>query len=95
MLLIAISATQFACEVRGKKLPFDTNKLRRMTAQANEVSKRVFQGYREQSALLKVDFNEEEELLKLDQINHFSPHNNNTVDSGNMVGPRDILIKEL
>ena len=42
LLLIAISATQFACEVRGRKLPLDTNKLRRMTVQANDVSKRVF-----------------------------------------------------
>ena len=82
LLLIVISATQFACEVRGRKLPFDTNKLRRMTKQANEVSKKVFQGYQEQSALLKFDCEGEEELLKLDSINHFSPHNNITVDSG-------------
>ena len=42
LLLIVLSAAQFVCEVRGRPLPLDTNKLRHMTVKANEVSKRVF-----------------------------------------------------
>lgn len=56
LIIIALSSRQLCYELKSRKLPLDTVKLRLMTTQARNMAVRVFSQYREESALLKVSY---------------------------------------
>ena len=51
-MLTVLSARQLCYELKSRKLPLDTSKLKQMTVQAKKLANKVFMQFREESALL-------------------------------------------
>jgi len=66
-----------------------------MTAQSKEIATLIFTGYKEQTALLSVDYKDEEDLL-LDKLENDNERRSesNSFNSTKKIGARDILTKE-
>jgi hypothetical protein len=65
-----------------------------MTAQSKEIATLIFTGYKEQTALLSVDYQDEEDLL-LDRLELNERHDDSdSFNSTKKIGARDILTKQ-
>lgn len=79
MILLVLSGLQVYSEFRSKLL-LDTSKLALMTPDASELARQVFGNYKEQSALLQIEFKDEEDLL-LERLECFA---NDDLESNTM-----------
>ena len=65
-----------------------------MTSQASDLAKQVFIGYREQSALLQIEYKDEEDLI-LENLEQSDLESNQiSLASSQKIGSRDTLIKD-